>query len=651
VTPVNVEAIPEELRARPQWVCWKLELREGKLTKVPYNPRTGGKARSDLAKTWGTLKQALARAERDATFHGIGYVFARDDPYVGVDLDNCIDDDRTLKPWALPLFADLDGYTEVTPSGKGLHIIVQGSLPAESRHKVPQGDGHVEVYDWGRFFTMTGRVWGVPVVEVPGRVEQVAELARTILGPKEPEREPVRPAQPVNLDDRALLELMEGSRNGFQIHALMSGDTSGHGGDDSSADLALCNHLAWWTDRDPERMDRLFRQSGLYREKWERSDYRDMTIKKAIAGTADGFRPGVREEPPPLPTDADAPPAREFAADVHEATRRENEARRKLETLKNGAHAPPPPEGVFTAEWLMGVELPEPRWAVPGILAEGANMLAGRPKLGKSFLAFNLAIAVASGGKALGSIQVEKGEVLYLALEDTKRRLKRRMKMMLRGEPVPQGLYLVTSWPHMGADGGEQALEAWIRDHPDLRLVIIDTLGYLRGTRDPKAQLYDEDVETIRKLKSIADRHSICILIIHHVRKSTSDDPLEMVSGTHGLTGTLDTVTVLARDRCDLDGSLFVTGRDVDEERYALRFDANLGTWALVGTEEERLKSRERESVLRVLMHTPEPMTPAQVAKVLEKNRNTVKQLMWTMASEGEILSVGEGKYCRRQAN
>ena len=96
---------------------------------------------------------------------------------------------------------------------------------------------------------------------------------------------------------------------------------------------------------------------------------------------------------------------------------------------------------------------------------------------------------------------------------------------------------------------------------------------------------------------------------------------------------------------------MFVVGRDVDEERYALQFDANVGSWVLNGTEEDRLKSREREAILRVLVQSPEPMTPAQVAKVLEKGRPLVKKLMWNMAGDGEILSIGEGKYCRRQAN
>lgn len=654
------EHILAELRARAQWVCWKLEVRAGeaKPTKVPYNPRTGGKARSDRPGTWSTLQHALGALAADPSYTGIGFMFAADDPYLGVDLDNCLEEDGTLKSWALPLVAMFPGgYVEVTPSGHGLHIITLGSLPEDSRHKVPCGDGHVEAYDRLRFFTMTGKVSGAPVAQIAGGSDAVAELVETVLGRKTPEKPstPGTAPRPVTLDDQALLDRMFGSEKGWEYRALWQGDLSSvprkaNGDPDYSiADARLCEGLAWWTDRDRGRIDRLFRRSALYREKWDEQHgaqtYGAMTINLALQGKSEGYQ-GPRPRAPPR-VDEEAPPIGDTAEAVHELTRKENALRRKAEELKDGQAHPVP----FSAESLMEEELPEPRWAVPGILSEGANMLAGRPKLGKSWLCLNLALAIASGGKALGSIHVEAGEVLYMALEDTKRRLKRRLKTILRGEPVPRGLYLVTSWPRAGEEQGEIILDNYLTERPEVRLVIIDTLARMRGARGKDGVIYEDDYKAIQILKAIADKHQVCILIVHHVRKSASEDPLEMVSGSHGITGALDTIIVLSRDRCDLDGTLFVTGRDVDEERYALHFDSTICSWSLIGTEEERLKSREREEILRVLAMAPEPMTPAQVAKVLEKSRASMKQSMWRMASDGEILSIGEGKYCRRQAN
>jgi putative DNA primase/helicase len=143
--------IPAELRARPQWVAWKAEVRDGKPTKVPYDPRTGAKAATDDPRTWASFDVAV-RALEIGRYDGVGYVFAADDPYVGVDLDKCRDPETgAVEPWALEIVRRLNSYVEISPSGRGLHIIVRGKLPPGRRRKGP-----IEMYDSGRYFTMTG---------------------------------------------------------------------------------------------------------------------------------------------------------------------------------------------------------------------------------------------------------------------------------------------------------------------------------------------------------------------------------------------------------------------------------------------------------------------------------------------------------------
>jgi putative DNA primase/helicase len=148
----NAEGVPRELKRRPQWVVWKLELRGEKRTKVPYTPGTNARASSTDLMTWRTFPEALAAFEEGADYDGIGFVFSSADPYVGVDLDNCRDPESgELEPWAQKIISRFEGaYVEASPSGRGVHIICKGVL--EECLKT----GSVELYGEKRFFTITG---------------------------------------------------------------------------------------------------------------------------------------------------------------------------------------------------------------------------------------------------------------------------------------------------------------------------------------------------------------------------------------------------------------------------------------------------------------------------------------------------------------
>ena len=138
------------------------------------------------------------------------------------------------------------------------------------------------------------------------------------------------------------------------------------------------------------------------------------------------------------------------------------------------------PRTSWTADELMAMEFPPPRWAVPGFLAEGVNLLAGPPKVGKSWLSLGLALSVAAGADALGSIPVEAGPVLYLALEDTPRRLQSRMRKILDGRRAPHGLTLATTCPPL-PEGGAAAIGGWLTRNPAARMVVVDVFAKVRG--------------------------------------------------------------------------------------------------------------------------------------------------------------------------
>jgi putative DNA primase/helicase len=148
---VKVEGIPEELRARPQWVVWKAV--GDKPDKVPYSARTGRRASSTDLLTWSTFQEAL-EAYENGGYDGLGFVFSSADPYTGIDLDDCVDGDGEIAGWALEIVRYFDSYTELSATGTGLHVIVRGEIP--NRRK-----GEVEVYSSKRFFTVTGHVVGV----------------------------------------------------------------------------------------------------------------------------------------------------------------------------------------------------------------------------------------------------------------------------------------------------------------------------------------------------------------------------------------------------------------------------------------------------------------------------------------------------------
>lgn len=292
---VEPDNIPHEMRQRDQWVVWRPVLRDGKWTKVPINARTGREAKANTPATWSPFADALAYAKSNPWngngrgVAGVGYVLAADDPFVGVDLDKCVGPERDCDGFAGWVVDQLSSYTEYSPSGTGLRILLRGKLPKDGRKK-----GSFEVYESGRFLTMTGQLAmeGEPYMDaIQDRQAQLDTVHARVFAPKEQTQQ--RP-----LSDHELLAKAYKSRNGRELERLMAGDITGHAST-SEADLALCNTLAFWTGKDADRMDRIFRSSGLFRpEKWDKSHYADgrtygaATIEKAIAGTRDTFGHG-----------------------------------------------------------------------------------------------------------------------------------------------------------------------------------------------------------------------------------------------------------------------------------------------------------------------------------------------------------------------
>ena len=269
----KVEAIPAELRDRPQWVIWRAEERAGRTTKVPYRADGAGRASSTNSATWATFEAAVAAA---TNADGIGFVFAEDDPFCGSDLDDGIDEAQRAG-----IIAALDSYTETSVGGLGAHVIVKATLNGSRNRR-----GAFEVYDEARFFVMTGlHVPGTPTTINERQTELDVVLAQYLPEPLPVVRRVV-PAMPV-VDERELLERALHARNGNKFARLWRGETAGYPSH-SEADLALARILCFWVGGDFHRVDRLFRLSGLMRAKWDsprgRTTYGAETIRMALVG-------------------------------------------------------------------------------------------------------------------------------------------------------------------------------------------------------------------------------------------------------------------------------------------------------------------------------------------------------------------------------
>jgi putative DNA primase/helicase len=291
------DRIPEEMRKLPNWVVWKLEERtdakgEVRETKVPYDAKTGKLAKTNAPATWASFDKAVAALRNGNGYDGIGFCLSAD--YVGIDLDGCSDAQGNIEPWATRIIRELETYTETSPSGTGVRIIARGKLPPGRRRKDFTDREHhgLEMYDAAspRYLTMTGQTLNGNAIAL--RTKRLKKVHERLFPPKpQPKPKPPSPNGNVLGNDDDLIARAKKADDSGKFGRLWSGDTSGYPSQ-SEADLALCSKLAFWTGCDATRMDTLFRRSGLMREKWERADYRDGTIAKAISGTTEAYQPG-----------------------------------------------------------------------------------------------------------------------------------------------------------------------------------------------------------------------------------------------------------------------------------------------------------------------------------------------------------------------
>lgn len=286
--------IPNALQERNQWVCWRREERDGKPTKIPVEPGTGRNASTTDATTWATFSEAQAYASKTPDIDGIGFVFDSNGLLAGVDLDDCRNPESgEIAEWAKDVVERLDSFTEVSPSGTGIHVYVYGFLPDGKNRSDVEG-GEIEMYDKSRFFTVTGDHLDQTPETVKKRNDTYSEIhAEYVADDADSDDDNHEPTNTPDIDSSDLIEKAKAADDGGKFKRLWNGDTSGYPSH-SEARMALLTKLAFWTGGDRQQMDSLFRQSGLYPHpektgKWDRVG--DDEIDRAIEQVSEYYDP------------------------------------------------------------------------------------------------------------------------------------------------------------------------------------------------------------------------------------------------------------------------------------------------------------------------------------------------------------------------
>jgi RecA-family ATPase len=305
---------------------------------------------------------------------------------------------------------------------------------------------------------------------------------------------------------------------------------------------------------------------------------------------------------------------------------------------------------VYSAADLLAMDFPAPRWLVDSIIPEGVSLIAAPPKAGKSWLALDLALTISMGGVVLNR-KVDQAGTLYLALEDTPRRLKSRIQKQSCLEPLPvdpNNCHILTEW---AADGeGFVRLHNFAEANPETRVILIDTYGRFSAVRDNND--YSEATKILTGIKNFADDHKLSVVLVHHTRKNhEGEDFINASIGSVGIVGGVDNILVLNRKRNQPDGVLKITGRDVEEAELAVHFDNMTCRWSVTGKASEVQESAARQEILDLLKMASEPMRPKGISDALHKNPGTTRVLLMKMVESGVLSRSRNGEYTLSSIN
>lgn len=551
----NFDNIPEVLKQNALWCVWKRSERG----KVPFDPATGFHAKSNDPSTFSDFQTAY-NACQSGGYDGLGVgIF---NSIGAIDIDHCITDGK-LSGMAEDIIQQMGSYTEISPSGEGIRIIfmIEDFSFDKGRYYINNQKKGLEVYIAGatqKFVTITGNKFNdSPVVDGTSTLPMVLD--------KYMQRDSVQTGHsqlnataPVDTESR--LEI--GLEKDKKLKAYWDGARPHR--NESEDDMGFMVKLMYWCNNDADSAIKAFRSSPyasqkdeIHKKKLERLDYFPNLAKAARADTT--------------------------AAQNHEQRGRCPQAKHEGHQGLN----------VISAQELQKANLPPTKYLVEDFLPEGTSLLAAAPKSGKSWFVLLLALKIAAGEPFLQRQTTQVG-VLYLSFEDTIKRLQGRINHLLSNAPAPPWFYISTEQITL-EDGLLGLIEEHIKQHPETKLVIIDTFQKIRGPIQRGERWYDHDYREAGAVKEFMDKRGLSALFVHHTAKAKDkEDPFNEIGGTYGISGAMDTMFVI-RKKPDQpkQSTLYLTGRDVAQDELVIRLAEDTCQWELVGDADE-LAEREK---------------------------------------------------------
>jgi hypothetical protein len=292
---------------------------------------------------------------------------------------------------------------------------------------------------------------------------------------------------------------------------------------------------------------------------------------------------------------------------------------------------------------LLAKDIPPVNFIIPGLLpATGLAVVGGSPKMGKSLMMTDLGLAISGGGRFLNVFDVGVREVLYLCLEDTEQRMQERIRTMQPDCPGSDRIHLAFDWEDNGDDTLGH-LGSLLENHAEVEIVIIDTIS--RFSKSLVGGQYTKQYEGFAGLKKFADTHNILIVIVHHLRKSKSHDPFEMLYGSNAMSGAADLIWILQRERGEDYAKLIVSGRDVPDQTLPLKLVESLLTWIVDDQATEDLLGPELMKVFEILYNKGVPMSLEEISIASGFKKPVLSKYLKILIEHGDIEKVGYGKY------
>ncbi len=554
---MHFQNIPEVLKNSAAWCVWR---RNGEKGKIPISPLTESNASSNDLNTFADFRTAV-RVFQNGAYDGLGMGIFHG--FSAIDIDHCIKDGQ-LSEMATDIVERMGSYTEISPSGTGIRIIftISDLNYDVEKYYIHNHKIGLEIYVSGvtsKFVTITGNVLNYNTV-VDGSSELPAILDKYMRRPAKEHTSSLHPLAPQSNTDYLEIGLKKDSK----LLAYWNGDRPL--GSESENDMGFMSKLLYWTNGDANAAIRAFLSSPYvsqkdeaHKKKLERKDYLPAMINSiSLSSTA--------------------------AVD---------NVRWKVEQHRDTEKQVRKPPAVMSAQALQKAELPPVRYLVADILPEGTSLLSAASKIGKSWFVLDMGMKIAAGNPFMDKQTTQVG-VLYFALEDSWSRLQKRMNKLLGGDTAPEQFYFVTESASID-DGFFDAVGNYVKEHPDIKLLIIDTLQKIRGQALPRESAYQQDYREMGRVKKYADNHGISVFFVHHNRKMKDDsDPFNMVSGTNGIMGAADTTLVITKKaRTDKDAVLHITGRDVQQCELSICFNKDSCRWMPLG--ETRLLEEAKE--------------------------------------------------------